>query len=119
MLALLIFIASASVADCSFERDLNLLRFFEKLVQIAYAQRLSALFPLHKFCSVASLAFKFQACLLRRISIDTYGNINFGSPSCFKHFSFLNFVFHWFELYRKACEAQLCLRVKYEPMKFT
>ena len=55
------FIIVASVVHCVF----GLLNFFTKFfffsAQVVSAEKLSALFPLRQFCSVANLKFKYFA----------------------------------------------------------
>ena len=66
--------------------------FFDKV-----CQSLSALFYLRKFCSVANLIFKCQACLPRK---NFYRDIlNFGRPF---------FNFYVFEVCFDVCDVSQC-----------
>ena len=60
--------ASCNVASCSFIGTSNFSKFFFIksffLAQLVYAQMLSALFPLRKFCGVASLKLNCLAWLV-------------------------------------------------------
>ena len=79
------------------------------LSQLASAQRVSALFPLLKFCCVAILIFYCFAWHFYIESAFIKKYENFGTPSSFSIF-FFNYVF-MFVLQRKLCQAlrRLCV----------